>query len=99
MLTVFLLDVDNTLLDNDRFAADLGARLELHFGAAARERYFSIFAELRERLGVADYLASLQAFRAGLDDDPRLLQMSQFLLEFPFPTLLFPGALDAIAHL
>jgi FMN phosphatase YigB (HAD superfamily) len=99
MLTVFLLDVDNTLLDNDRFAADLGARLELHFGAAARERYFSIFAELRERLGVADYLASLQAFRAGLDDDPRLLQMSNFLLEYPFAGLVYEPAFAAIAHL
>src|SRR6202167_345404 len=99
MLTVFLLDVDNTLLDNDRFAADLGARLELHFGAAARERYFSIFAELRERLGVADYLASLQAFRAGLDDDPRLLQMSNFLLEYPFAGLVYEPTFAAIAHL
>ena len=50
---VFLLDVDNTLLDNDRFAADLGEHLQLHFGAAARARYFSIFAELRERFGIA----------------------------------------------
>ena len=96
---VFLLDVDNTLLDNDRFAADLAEQLELHFGAAARERYFSIFAELRERLGVADYLASLQGFRAGLDDDPRLLQMSDFLLEYPFATLVYEPAFAAIAHL
>jgi FMN phosphatase YigB (HAD superfamily) len=99
MLTVFLLDVDNTLLDNDRFASDLGDRLQLHFGAAMRERYFSIFAELRERLGIADYLASLQAFRAGLDDDPRLLQMSNFLLEYPFAQLVYGPTFAAIAHL
>jgi FMN phosphatase YigB (HAD superfamily) len=96
---VFLLDVDNTLLDNDRFAAELGARLEQLFGAARRKRYWEIFEELRERLGFADYLGSLQAFRTGLDDDPDLLGMSDFLLEFPFPTLLFPEALAAIAHL
>ncbi len=96
---VFLLDVDNTLLDNDRFAADLGEHLQLHFGAAARARYFSIFAELRERLGIADYLASLQGFRAGLDDDPRLLQMSNFLLEYPFAELVYEPAFAAIAHL
>jgi FMN phosphatase YigB (HAD superfamily) len=96
---VFLLDVDNTLLDNDGFAAALGAQLERLFGHDQRLRYWQIFEDLRTRLGVADYLGSLQAFRAGLDDDPRLLEMSQFLLEFPFPKLLFPGALDAIAHL
>jgi FMN phosphatase YigB (HAD superfamily) len=96
---VFLLDVDNTLLDNDGFAVALGARLERWFGVPHRERYFRIFEELRATSGVADYLGSLQAFRTGMDDDPRLLEMSSFLLDFPFPKLLFPGALDAIAHL
>ena len=96
---VFLLDVDNTLLDNDRFGADLGQRLEQAFGAAARARYWKIFEDLREKFGFADYLGSLQAFRTGLDDDPKLLEMSQFLLEYPFPSLLFPQALAVIAHL
>src|SRR6202048_2304308 len=95
----FLLDVDNTLLDNDRFAADLGDRLEQSFGTSERERYWAIFGGLREQLGLADYLASLQAFRAGLDDHPDLLAMSEFLLEYPFAARLFPRALDAVAHL
>jgi FMN phosphatase YigB (HAD superfamily) len=96
---VFLLDVDNTLLDNDRFSADLGERLEASFGAAERARYWEIFARRRESLTLADYLGSLQEFRLGLDDDPKLLDMSQFLLEYPFPSRLFPNALQAIAHL
>jgi FMN phosphatase YigB (HAD superfamily) len=96
---VFLLDVDDTLLDNDRFGADLGRRLEQAFGAEARLRYFAIFEQLRERVGFADYLGSLQAFRAGLDDDPHLLRMSEYLLEYPFADLLFPQALAAIEHL
>ena len=97
--TVFLLDVDNTLLDNDRFTADLGDRLESSFGADERARYWDIFAQRRVSLGLADYLGSLQEFRAGLDDDPKLLDMSQFLLEYPFAGRLFPRALEAIAHL
>jgi FMN phosphatase YigB (HAD superfamily) len=96
---IFLLDVDNTLLDNDRFAADLGDRLEQSFGASERERYWAIFGRLREQLGLADYLASLQAFRVGLDDHPDLLAMSEFLLEYPFTARLFPRALEAVAHL
>ena len=96
---IFLLDVDNTLLDNDRFAADLGARLEQSFGASERERYWAIFGRLREQLGLADYLGSLQAFRAGLDDHPDLLAMSEFMLEYPFAARLFPRALEAVAHL
>jgi FMN phosphatase YigB (HAD superfamily) len=96
---IFLLDVDNTLLDNDRFAADLGDRLEQSFGASERERYWAIFGRLREQLGLADYLGSLQAFRSGLDDHPDLLAMSDFLLEYPFTARLFPRALEAVAHL
>lgn len=97
--TIFLLDVDNTLLDNDRFAADLGDRVENCFGAAQRARYWDIFTQRRTALGLADYLGSLQEFRAGLDDEPQLLGMSQYLLEYPFANRLFPGALEAIAHL
>jgi FMN phosphatase YigB (HAD superfamily) len=96
---VILLDVDNTLLDNDRFTADLGDRLEASFGAGERARYWEIFARRRESLTLADYLGSLQEFRAGLDDDPKLLDMSQFLLDYPFANRLFPDALQAIAHL
>jgi FMN phosphatase YigB (HAD superfamily) len=96
---VFLLDVDNTLLDNDRFGADLTARLDHVFGRAERERYWSIYAELRDKLGYADYLGALQQFRAGSDDEPALLQMSAFLLDYPFSERLYPLALEAIAHL
>jgi len=96
---VFLLDVDNTLLDNDRFGAALGARLEQAFGTGQRDRYWAIFTALREELSYVDYLAALEKFRVGLDDDPELLQMSSFILEYPFANRLYPRALEAIAHL
>jgi FMN phosphatase YigB (HAD superfamily) len=96
---VFLLDVDNTLLDNDRFTADLGAKLEQSFGAEQRDRYWAIYNELRDSLGYADYLGALQRFRTGLDNEPALLQMSAYLLDYPFAQRLYPQALDTIAHL
>ena len=96
---IFLLDVDNTLLDNDRFSADLGDHLETLFGAAERARYWRIFSQRREALGFADYLGSVQEFRSGLDGHPQLLGLSEYLLEYPFASRLFPGALEAIAHL
>ncbi len=96
---VFLLDVDNTLLDNDRFAADLGDTLLQAFGADARDRYWAIYAQLRDQLGYADYLGALQRFREGLDNDPSLLQMSKYLLEYPFAERLYPHTLATIAHL
>jgi FMN phosphatase YigB (HAD superfamily) len=96
---IFLLDVDNTLLDNDRFGADLGDHLETSFGADERARYWEIFERRRKALEFADYLGSLQEFRVGLDGDPHLLKMSEFVLEYPFDSRLFPGALQAVAHL
>jgi FMN phosphatase YigB (HAD superfamily) len=96
---IFLLDVDNTLLDNDRFAKDLGDRLDSAFGAVERARYWEIFGHRREALGLADYLGALQDFRSGVEDNPQLLGMSDFLLEYPFASRLFPQALEAVAHL
>jgi FMN phosphatase YigB (HAD superfamily) len=96
---VFLVDVDNTLLDNDRFTADLGDALERAFGATERARYWDIFSRRRAALGLADYLGALQDFRNGLDDHAELLGMSDFLLEYPFSHRLFPHALDALGHL
>jgi FMN phosphatase YigB (HAD superfamily) len=96
---MFLLDVDNTLLDNDRFTKDLGDRLESAFGVAERARYWEIFGRRREALGLADYLGALQDFRLGVEDNPQLLSMSDFLLEYPFASRLFPQALEAVAHL
>jgi FMN phosphatase YigB (HAD superfamily) len=96
---VFLVDVDNTLLDNDRFAADLTAWLDHAFGKAERERYWLIYAERRDKLGYADYLGALQEFRAGSDDEPALLATSAFLLDYRFRERLYPRALAAIEHL
>jgi FMN phosphatase YigB (HAD superfamily) len=96
--TVFLFDVDNTLLNNDAVQDDLGAHIESEFGRPARERYWAIFETLRSELGYADYLGALQRYRIEDPDDPQLLRMSGFLIDYPFASRLYPGALAAIAH-
>jgi FMN phosphatase YigB (HAD superfamily) len=96
---VFLLDVDNTLLDNDRIVADLGGHLAREFGDESRDRYWEIFEALRVELGYADYLGALQRYRLGAMNDPRLLMMSSFLVDYPFAERVYPGALDLIAYL
>ncbi len=96
---VFLLDVDNTLLDNDRIVDDLKLHLTQAFGAERQERYWAIFEKLRVELGYADYLGALQRYRAENPRDPNFLQLSHYLLNYPFAERLFPGALDVIKHL
>jgi FMN phosphatase YigB (HAD superfamily) len=96
---VFLLDVDNTLLDNDRVTADLRRYIERECGVVSSERYFAIFEQLRVELGYADYLGALQRYRLESMGDPRLLKMSEFLVDYPFANRLYPGSLDAVEHL
>ena len=93
---VFLFDVDNTLLDNDRVQGDLFRHLAREFGTKARDRYKVIFEELRTELGYADYLGALERYRLENLHDPRLLHMATWLVEYPFATRLYPGALDVI---
>ena len=95
---VFLFDVDNTLIDNDRVQADLDTYLRVEHGAGARDRYWDIFEGLREELGYADYLGALERYRIEDMHDPRVLRMSNWLVDYPFGERLFPGALDAVKH-
>jgi len=96
---VFLLDVDNTLLDNDHVAADLRRYLTREVGAERQERYWAIFEELRAELGYADYLGALQRYRVENPRDPHLLAVSSFLVNYPFANRLYPESLDVIDHL
>ena len=99
MTTVYLLDVDNTLLDNDAVIDDLRHHLRDRFGVECERRYWDIFEEHRRDLGYADYLGALQRFRVENPRDPNILGVSIFLLHYPFADRLFPLALDAIRHL
>jgi FMN phosphatase YigB (HAD superfamily) len=96
---VILLDVDNTLLDNDRFSADLDAHLVQALGEDGRARYRALYERLRDGRGYADYLAPLQLLRRGFADDPDLLQLSAFLLDYPFAELVYPRVVETLAHL
>src|SRR5215216_4581012 len=96
---VFLFDVDNTLLDNDRVIADLRRYLMREVGAASAEKYFEIFEQLRAELGYADYLGALQRYRVAYPRDPCLLAISSYLVNYPFANRLFPGSLDVLEGL
>jgi FMN phosphatase YigB (HAD superfamily) len=93
---VFLFDIDNTLLDNDRVESDIMSYIEDACGVKSRDRYHAIFEELRIKLGYSDYLGALQLYRLEEMRDPRLLLMSSFLLDYPFADRLYPGSLNAL---
>ncbi|HVA65340.1 MAG TPA: HAD family hydrolase [Elusimicrobiota bacterium] len=96
---VFLVDVDNTLLDNDAIEADLKRHLERTVGRARRRQYWMLFERLRRKLGYADYLGALQDCRNEHPRDPGLLTISSFLIDYPFAKRLYPGALEVLKRL
>jgi FMN phosphatase YigB (HAD superfamily) len=95
---VFLFDIDNTLLNNDRVTEDIRDMLLHHFGKAVCEKYWEIFECLRTELGYADYLGALQRYRTLDMHDTRVLRISSWLVDYPFANRLFPESLDALAH-
>jgi FMN phosphatase YigB (HAD superfamily) len=96
---VFLLDVDNTLLDNDQIIDDLRGHLTREVGADCQERYWAILEELRDQLGYVDYLGALQRYRLERPRDVGVLQVASFLLQYPFAERLYPRALAVVEYL
>ena len=96
---VFLVDVDNTLVDNDGIQQDLKDHLERTYGLAARERYWRILEDLFVELGYRDYIGALQRFRVEHPQEVELLSMSSFLMDYPFADRLYPGALEVLKRL
>jgi FMN phosphatase YigB (HAD superfamily) len=96
--TVFLFDVDNTLLDNDRFQDDLRQELERAHGERACARYWEVFEELRGELGYADYLGALERLRLQDLHDPTLFRTANWLIDYPFADRLYPQVLKVVEH-
>ena len=95
---VFLFDVDNTLIDNDRVQRDLDEHLAAAYGEAVRKRYWAIYDELFASGGYADYFGAIERLRLENPHEPRLLKLGLWLIDYPFAERLYPGALEALAH-
>jgi hypothetical protein len=95
---VFLFDIDNTLVDNDRVQADLKQHLATTYGPDARDRYWEILEQQRTELGYVDYLGALERYRIEAMHRPEILRMSNWMIDYPFADRLYPGAMDAVRH-
>jgi FMN phosphatase YigB (HAD superfamily) len=93
---VFLVDVDNTLLENDRVQDDLKRHIEREFGLECRNRFWAIQQELFQELGYRDYLGALQRFRVEYPYERHLVTAANYLVDYPFANRLYPGALDVL---
>ena len=96
--TVFLFDVDDTLLDNDAVKADLKERVLEKFGQEACDRFWAIYEEQRAKHGYADFLGTLERFRLEHMYDPKVLLLPIWMMEYPFADRLYPDALAVVRH-
>jgi len=96
--TVFLFDVDDTLLDNDAVKADLKERILEKFGQEACDRFLVIYEEEREKHIYADFINTLERFRLEHMHNPEALQLALWMMYYPFADRLFPDALAVVRH-
>lgn len=96
--TVFLFDVDNTLLDNDRVKSDLKEKVLQDFGQDACNRFWAIYEEQRKKHIYADFIGTLERFRLEHLYDPKALRLSLWMMHYPFADRLFPDALAVVRH-
>jgi FMN phosphatase YigB (HAD superfamily) len=96
---VFLLDVDNTLLDNDRLKADLDSALQAMLGPAGTRRFWEIYEEVRAKKDYVDYPATVREFSKWAGDAGLGPQLEEVLEGLPLRSYVFPGVFDTIASL
>ena len=95
---VFLFDVDNTLLDNDGMKRDLGDYVRQTFGMGADDELWTLYEEERVKHGYADFLGTLERFRLAHLHDARVLQLANWVMDYPYIERLYPDALGVVRH-
>ncbi|MEA2682473.1 MAG: hypothetical protein QOK05_801 [Chloroflexota bacterium] len=95
----FLIDIDNTLIDNDRVKADMEARIKELAGDGGSEQFWGVYEDVRRELDYVDLPITLARFRGLRPDVRKFPQMSAMLLGYPFEDALYPQAMDVVAHL
>ena len=96
---VFLLDVDNTLLDNDRVKHDIESAIASLVSADRASRFWALYEEVRREQSVVDFPETLRRFRRAFPEEPRAEDVDRVVLSVPFERYLYPSAMDVIARL
>src|SRR5260370_2826894 len=96
---VFVLDVDNTLLDNDALKADIDHRLRALVGDAAAARFWQIYEDGRMASDVVNYPLALEVFADELRDAELPRKLHDLVMHDNFPRYAYPDAFPTPAHL
>lgn len=95
----FLLDVDNTLLDNDALKRDLGGAIERRVGPGRATRFWDLYEEVRRERDYVDFPETVRRLAAETGDPAVAHELTELLYTWPFQSYLYPHALDTISYL
>ena len=95
----FLLDVDNTLINNDKVKTDLEERVVRYAGPDTAPVFWQVYEQVRRELDYVDLPLTLNRFRAESPEVERFAELSAAVLFYPFEECLYPRTLEVIEHL
>ncbi len=100
---VFLIDVDNTLINNDKVKDDLDEHIKVEMGDALAARYWELYEKARQDSGVVDIPLALQWLREQTPlselDEQTYLHVHSLFDNYPFFKALYPHALETLQYL
>ena len=100
---VFLIDVDNTLIDNDNVKNDLDAHLRVEIGPALTDRFWELYEQAREQSGVVNIPLALAWLREktplSVLDQQTYLHIHSLFDNYPFFKALYPHTLETLQYL
>jgi FMN phosphatase YigB (HAD superfamily) len=96
---VFLLDVDNTLVDNDRVKKDIERAIASLVAVDRAARFWALYEEVRDEKGVVNFPETLRRFRRAFPNEPHAEDVDRSVLSIPFERYLYPRVFDVIARL
>jgi len=96
---VFLFDVDNTLLDNDRSKADMQTGLLEILGEQGAKRFWELYEEVRAELDVVSYPQTLERFARSWEDKVIARRAADLIDNWPYRDYVYPGSFPALEHI
>lgn len=96
---VFVLDCDDTLLDNDALKTDLDTQLRGLLGDALTERFWRVYEDVRMAADTVDYPLTIETFAPEVPDAATLERVRSLIMDYPFARRLYPDTLATLEHL
>lgn len=94
-----LIDVDNTLINNDKVKTDVDDQMKATIGAERTARFWEVYEQVRKDLDGVDIPATLKQLEPEYEDKVLFNKLYRLWMDFPYRNYIFPGVFEMLAHL